>query len=84
MRPCQGPGFAWRRLLGVNKMQYAKWFYDIPAIFGSNKLQGSITTSLNATEKQAAAKVIARHFYGQPVIGWQIEKISMTRTIKED
>jgi hypothetical protein len=65
-------------------MKYAKWFYDIPGVIGNAKLQGSITTSIMATKKQAIEKAITRHFYGQPVIGWMLDKIEIVRVLKED
>jgi hypothetical protein len=65
-------------------MKYAKWFYDISGIIGGAKLQGSITTSLRAKKRDAVKKIVARHFYGQPIIGWNIDKIETVRVVKED
>ena len=65
-------------------MKYRKCFYDIPGIIGDKKLQGSITISMTATKKAIINKIVARHFYGQPIIGWQIDKINFTCVEKED
>jgi hypothetical protein len=65
-------------------MKYKKIFYNIPSAFFNNKMQGSITIGEKATKREIINKIVAKHFYGQPVIGWSIKDITYTCIIKED
>jgi len=65
-------------------MKLKKTFYDLPAINGRDKLQGSVITSLGADKQVIINKIVARYFYGQPIIGWNIDKIAMTSIIIEE
>lgn len=64
-------------------MKTAKWFYDLKSFEGEHVLQGTVTTSTEATKKTAVSKIIFKIFGSDPaVIGWNIPGIKLVRRVE--